>query len=190
MRRILTLVAVSLAGSAGPAAAQPPSRVAFTAELTATIQSGGRAPVVLYREVRAVSSSGSKRIVQQQASDGRLVERYQDPRKGMLKLDPDRNELVRVEARPGAAGRSTLGRPAGKAMVLGYETDVYEQTAEGLTSRYFRAPALGGEVIKIVQQGADATFTVEATRITLGEPAPEMVALPDVPMVASPAADR
>jgi hypothetical protein len=191
MGSILTLVAVLM----GVTAAKPDADrrgTAFTAEFTATMKSGSREPIVVYHEVRAVSASGSKRLVQQQASDGRIVQRFIDPRRGVLVLDEAKSQLVRATVRRDRDRASTLGQPRSRATVLGYETDVYEQTDNGLTTQYYRAPGLNGEVIKIVQKTAESTFTLEPTRITLGEPAPEVMALPDVPVVEgpSPPADR
>jgi hypothetical protein len=186
MGRILTLVA-ALMGAVTPAKPDAGRRgAAFTAEFTATMKSGSREPIVVYREVRAVSASGSKRLVQQQASDGRIVQRFIDPQRGVLVLDETKNQLVRAKVRRDRDGASTLGRPRSSATVLGYQTDVYEQTSNGLTTQYYRAPRLNGEVIKIVQKTAESTFTLEPTRITLGEPAPDVMALPDVPVVEGP----
>jgi hypothetical protein len=182
MGRILTLFAVLMGATAGtdrPGAG-------FTAEFTATRQSGSREPIVVYREVRAVSATGSKKLVQQQASDGRIVQRFIDPQRGVLVLDESQQQLVRVAPRRRPDGASALGKPSGRATVLGYETDVYEQTTHGLTTRYYRAPALNGEVIKIVRETPEGTFVLEPTRITPGEPAGEVVALPDVPVVPGP----
>jgi hypothetical protein len=177
MGRILILLALLMGGIAGtdrPGAG-------FTAEFTATRKSGWREPIVVYREVRTVSASGSKKVVQQ-AGDGRIVQRFIDPERGVLVLDESQQHLVRVAPRRRGEA-SALGEPRGRATVLGYETDVYEETTPGLTTRYYRAPGLNGEVIKIVRETAEGTFILEPTRITPGEPAGEVMALPDVPIV-------
>src|SRR5262245_44682966 len=159
-RRTLTLAAV-LSGIAARTLAggpeDPPSaKAGFTAELTATLKTGARDPIVVYREVRAVSASGRKKVVQQQASDGRIVQRFVDPLRGVLVLDAN-DQLVRATVRAPGKGAVTLGKPSGRAVVLGYEAEVYKQASGGLTTRYYRAPRLNGEVIKVVQETAEST---------------------------------
>jgi hypothetical protein len=175
--------------AAAPAPGKPARktpRAAFTLELTASFKSGQRAPVVLYREVRLVSSSGRRRTARQQASDGRLTQRFTDPRRGRLELDEDGQGLVKVgDARPSDPA-PTLGRLSSHATVLGYDTDVYERTTDDLTVHYYRAPQLDGEVIRIVRESPGSVFTLEPTRITPGEPPAEAVALPDLPVVDGP----
>jgi hypothetical protein len=71
----------------------------------------------------------------------------------------------------------------GSEKVLDFETEITEYViAEGATVTVWRAPALKGAILKLVRTNPKNTFILEASRVALGEPEPELLGLPNYPI--------
>jgi hypothetical protein len=172
-----------------PSTAPAPKRnlIGYVAEFTATIAAGSEEPRIVYRERRWISSSGNWRSVQER-TDGQSVERFSDLGGGVYQVDEKGKKLVRLGSAPGDSptGSATASAEASKYIrtetLLGFDTDIYEIEIPGGSALLYRARQLNGDIIKVMRRSAKNTFTLEATRILLGEPDPELLKHPEYPV--------
>jgi hypothetical protein len=160
-----------------------PTYKPYTAALTATFQRTGEKPRIVYREYRWVSSNGAWNVLQEHSS-GKKSYRVRDPQRGVFEVDQANKKLVPLTP-PSADKPShnrTAQRPSRHATLLGMDVDVFETATANGSITTFRAPKLGGAVIKLVRTTPAHVFTLETTQLVEGEPDKAKVATPDYPV--------
>ncbi len=190
MFRLLSLIPLLLFSTTAPAQdgalGQKARSVGYSAEFTATIQVGSEEPRLLYKEVRWISSSGHWMSLQEHV-DGKTVQKFAEPNRGLFRVDEKEKKLVRL----GAARQSDATQlsivPAGVKLVrserlLDLDTDVFETAIPDGSVLLYRARSLNGDVVKVVRRSSKQVFTLAATKIVLGEPDPHLLKHAEYPV--------
>lgn len=183
---LVLLFAVSVPAQDG-ALGQKGHPVGYSAEFTATIQVGSDEPRLLYKEVRWISSSGKWRTLQEHM-DRKTVEKVADPELGVFRVDEKEKKLVRLGAvlQPTSHQLSAVGTTLIRSeRLLDLDTDVFETVTPHGSILLYRARQLNGDVVKVVRRGTKDVFTLEATKIVIGEPDPQLLKYAAYPIVES-----
>lgn len=152
-----------------PTAPQTPG---FRVEFIAKFETPGESRLI-YTEARLVSSNGAWRILQNHAN-GKVVERYAEAGEGVFQLDRKlrKRRMLSPYKSPQAdpLWRSVSGRLIRADKVAGLDVLVFEKQLPGGTIVVYRAPSLGGQIVKLVRNGPHNRFVLEAVNVVLEDP--------------------
>lgn len=180
---VLAFAPFARAQGAATAAAAMSNSVGYAAEFTATIQMGSQEPRVVYRETRWVASSGNWRSIQDH-SNGRNVEKFAEVGRGVFLVDEKEKKLIRLGSpwRP----TSTQGAYLRSERLLGLDTDVFEIVIPDGSVLLYHSRQLNGDIVKVVRRGPKDVFTLQVSRIVVGEPDPVLLRHSEYPVVDRP----
>lgn len=189
---VFVLGLLALGGSArestpGAAGAAPQARLpAFTLTTSRTIISAGRRERLISTQQRFQRSDGIYKLVQTLYAPDGTTERVQTLfgfiGLGVFRLDEGQKRLVftgpQIDDRPADVEQFLRAHEmfTREESVAGISAIVWRKggRAEGDVVEEYRAPSLGGLLIKTVKVSARGRETVEPTAIQMGEPAPSL----------------
>ena len=186
-RLLFLLLVVIVAGGAGITTkkaltqTKQVKRPAYTIVWQATQYDAAGRATLDHTETRHVSSSGNWHSVRQYA-DGRIEETFAEVGRGVFLMKGQKLHFLSQSSPPPVIDEEELKNSSGYLRtenVLGHPAVVIKSERGDIRSEFYRAPALGGDEIKMVFYRGATTIVVAPVSIVFGEPEPALLKLPE-----------
>ena len=186
-RLLFLLLVVIVAGGAGVTTkkalnqTKQVKRPAYTIVWQATHYDAAGRATPDSTETRYVSSSGNWRSVRQYA-DGKIDETFAEVGRGVFSKKGQKLHFLSQSSPKPVLTEEELKKSSDYLRtenVLGHLAVVIKSERGDIRSEVYRAPALGGDDIKIVFYRGATTIVVEPVSLVFGEPEPALLKLPE-----------